>query len=566
MKLLNYKSLLIILLFLLFFPATVYSSSKRELYSNFFKRDVDDIIQSMSLKEKIGQILMFGFKGTDLDKDYRKWIADGELGNIKIFLRNVESKLQILDLITEISIYNDNTRLGIPPFIATDLEGGMVNHIRYKGIKLSPSAALISASKDYALARLADRLIANNLLSCGVNMNFAPCFDVLTNPQNRVIDTRSYSSNPEIVYDMAQIFINEHKKLGIITVPKHFPGHGMSSFDSHTKIGSVDLDLNELLKVHIFPYLNAIGDNIIDACMVSNIIYSAVDKNLPASLSPKVVNGLLRNYLGFNGLVVTDDLEMEGAEGVANGPINAFMMSFNAGNDILLFAHSKDVHKKLINKIPSLFEKGILNQRRLDEKVRRILLLKKKYLKNFYEIKEVRGENEKLLNVTEKLVEEKIDEGITLFINKTGKSTKIFFDDINAKNVKGLIVSPSNTFTSISNKYLPGWKVVNAWAPYKKYGNKKEFNNLIKNVKNYEFAVIGFSNEKHGIWLKIFDKYKIPYVLFIIDHPLLAINVMNNAQIAVTSYGSFATSVDALFRRVFEIGDFNGVFPYNFKK
>ncbi len=564
MKFLIPITICVLFILFLFYPTALYSSEKKELYGDFFEADIDDILENMSLKEKLGQILMFGFKGYDIDDDYRKWISSGELGNIKIFLRNVKSKTQLSTLVTDISIYNDNTRLRIPPFIATDLEGGMVNHIRYDGIALAPSAALVSASRDYKLARLAAKLIANNLLSAGINMNLAPCFDVLTTPDNRVIDTRSYSSDPEVVYRMASIFIDEHRKLGIITVPKHFPGHGMSNFDSHTTVGIVDIDLEKILKIHILPYLDAQGDGTLDALMVSNIIYSSIDEKYPASLSTPVINGLLRDYLGFRGIVVTDDLEMKGAEGVATDPINAFILSFNAGCDILLFAHSKEVHKKLVDEIPVLFTSGVLNEKILNEKVRRVLYLKKKYLKKFYEIKEGRGANELLVNTTEKQVRDRIGKGITLLLNKTGKSTNEFFREMRNNSVKGIIISPSGTFTSLSSKYLPDWKVIDAWYLYRNRKNKKRIRYLTNKIKGYKFAIVGFSNEKHLLWLKILDKCKVPYALFIVDHPLLAFKVINNAKIAVTSYGSFLTSVDAMFRRVFEVGEFTGVFPYKF--
>ena len=566
MKFQIYKFFLISLLLFMLLPFALYSSSKREFYEDFFRDDVDDILSNMTLKEKIGQILMFGFKKYELDEDYRKWIMEGELGNIKIFLRNVKSKEQLIDLISDISIYTDNTRLRIPPFIATDVEGGMVNHIRYDGIKLSPSPALVGASRDYELAKLTGRLIANNLLACGINMNFAPCFDVLTNPEDRVIDTRSYGSNPNYVYKMASLFINEHRKLGIVTVPKHFPGHGMTDFDSHIKAGIVNLDLIEIFNRHMLPYLFAAGDGMLDACMVSNVIYSSMDKHLSATLSPTIINGVLRNYFGFNGVVVTDDLEMKGAEEVAGGPVKAFTMSFKAGSDILLFAHSKDTHERIINEAQGLFNNGFLSKYQLDEKVRRVLLLKKRYLKIFYRMKEDRGNNDELLDITNRAVESRIDEGITLLLNRTGYSTKDFFKKLKDRGAKGIIISPSENFTAVSKRYVPNWKVVDAGYLHKNRKNKKRLNGFIKNVRQYNFALIGFSSKRHIQWIKLFDKYKIPYALFIVDNPLIAIKYMNGAQLAVTSYGYFLPSIDSLFRSVFDKGDFNAAFPYRFGK
>jgi len=447
-----------------------------------------------------------------------------------------------------------------------DVEGGMVNHIRYDGIKLSPSPGLVSASGDYELVKLTGRLIANNLLACGINMNFAPCFDVLTNSQDRVIDTRSYGSDPYSVYKMAALFINEHRKLGIVTVPKHFPGHGMTNFDSHVKVGIVDLNLIKIFNRHIVPYLFAEGDGILDACMISNVIYSSMDKKFPATLSPTIINGILRSYLGFNGVVVTDDLEMEGAEGVAGDPVKAFAMSFKAGSDILLFAHSKDIHERIIKEAQELFKTGILSTYQLDERVRRVLLLKKKYLKSFYKIKEDRGKNEELLDVTEKAIENRIDEGITLILNRTGYSTKDFFDSLKVKGVQGIIISPSQTFTIASKKYIPGWKIINAGYLYRTRKDKKRNNAVLKNIKKYNFAIVGFLNERQIPWIKLFDKYEMPYALFIVDHPLIAMKYMNGARIAATSYGYFLPSIDALFRMVLKKGDFHAVFPYRFEK
>jgi len=169
-----------------------------------------------------------------------------------------------------------------------------------------------------------------------------------------------------------------------------------------------------------------------------------------------------------------------------------------------------------------------------------------------------------LVNTTEKQVRDRIGKGITLLLNKTGKSTNEFFREMRNNSVKGIIISPSGTFTSLSSKYLPDWKVIDAWYLYRNRKNKKRIRYLTNKIKGYKFAIVGFSNEKHLLWLKILDKCKVPYALFIVDHPLLALNAINNAEIAVTSYGSFLTSVDAMFRRVFEVGEFTGVFPYKF--
>ncbi|MFW6137946.1 MAG: glycoside hydrolase family 3 N-terminal domain-containing protein, partial [Spirochaetota bacterium] len=160
-----------------------------------------ELLLSMDLEEKIGQTLIFGFHGYSLDYDYQQWLESGRLGNIKIFLRNVLSKDQIIDLTSAINYLVNSSKHGIPPFIATDLEGGTVYHVRYPGVSVAPAAGFLGATGNPENSRDAARLIALNLLSLGINMNLAPCVDVLTNPHNSVIGTRSYSSDPNTVFN-----------------------------------------------------------------------------------------------------------------------------------------------------------------------------------------------------------------------------------------------------------------------------------------------------------------------------------------------------------------------------
>jgi beta-N-acetylhexosaminidase len=272
-------------------------------FSRFFARKEKEILARMTLEEKVGQLLVFGFQGKTLDGDFEKWLASGRLGNIKIFLRNVEGRAQVKELTRRVVELEKGSRNGIPPFIATDMEGGTVNHVRYPGIRLAPAAGLVGATGETESARVSSRLIALTLSDIGVNMNFAPCADVLTEPRNMVIMTRSYGSDPELVSGMVKAFVEEHTKAGILPVMKHFPGHGMTGFDSHVVSDKVDVSRAQMMKVHLLPYERLIREKVIHACMTAHIIYSELDPEHPATFSRKIIDGLLRNELGFDGLV-----------------------------------------------------------------------------------------------------------------------------------------------------------------------------------------------------------------------------------------------------------------------
>jgi beta-N-acetylhexosaminidase len=350
-------------------------------FKSFFRGNERKILKSMSIEEKVGQIFIFGFTGTVLDDHHRTWLSEGKLGNIKIFSRNVSSAQQLRDLTAHMALLSAGSPLGIPPFIATDLEGGNVNHVRYPGMPNIPAAANIESRKQ---CRTVAGTIADILAESGINMNFAPCADVLTNPENRVIGNRSYGSDPRLVSAMALTFIIEHEKVGILATVKHFPGHGMTSFDSHFEARSVDTGTRELRRVHLLPYRQLRRKGLLHSVMPAHVTYDAIDPDRPATFSPLIIEGLLRGGMRYRGITVTDDLEMESAERYAGGIEQAFILAFEAGNDLFLVAHSKSKQALLLRRVPELFRSGVLSESELDERVLRILHVKQRYLSRFY--------------------------------------------------------------------------------------------------------------------------------------------------------------------------------------
>ena len=554
-----------ILLFGILLSHKKIEAAKTLQFKTFFTEDINDTLAGMNLEEKVGQVMIFGFWGMNLDDDYETWLSSGRLGNIKIFRRNVESKEQLQALTGRITLLPSFSEHGIPPFIATDMEGGVVNHIRHPGTFLAPSAGHIGASGDTEYGKNVSRLIALTLLDHGINMNFAPCADVLTNPANRVISTRSYSSDPNIVYNMAKIFIDEHEKVGILTMMKHFPGHGMTDFDSHLFSSSVDITKEELYRIHIFPYRKLINEKQLDGCMVSHIIYNEIDPVYPAAFSYQIIEGLLRDELSFKGIVVTDDLEMEGSQSYAQDIVQAFILAFNAGNDLLLISHTKEKQVKLLDQAVELFKNGTLSEDKLDQKVLRILKEKKDYLTRFYTNLSYEDEYEIALKQSERIVSNEANEGIVRVSSNIKGSIPDYYKAALRDHLNGLILAPTSKFADYVKKYLPTWNVINIGYFPERQQNKEDAKKVQQDLKNYDIILLGFATIRQIEWAEACIQENVPFGILSIYNPLVARQFAKEALFIVTSFGPHSPATDALFKNVFETGEFSGTFPYHFK-
>jgi beta-glucosidase-like glycosyl hydrolase len=515
----------------------------------------------MSLEEKIGQLLIFGFQGKSLDGDFAKWLSSGKLGNVKIFLRNVESREQVTGLTGEIERLCAKTGSRIPPFIATDMEGGTVNHVRYKGIVLAPAAGLIGATRSVESARVSSRLIALTLAGIGINMNFAPCADVLTEPRNAVIMTRSYGSDPETVAGMAEAFVREHARFGILPIMKHFPGHGMTAFDSHAVSEKVDIGRKEIERVHLLPYRKLVGNGALDGVMTAHIIYSALDPLQPATFSSAVIGGLLRDQLGFGGVVVTDELEMEGANRVSKGIVESFARAFEAGNDLFLVGHTKSREAELIEELPRLFSEGRLSAEELDRRVLLVLAMKKRYLSRFYEVRD----SEENLSAVARAAEDTrkmAQEGVVLLSNRVKGSIPAFLKKAEDGKKRGVIIAPTEGFARLAKSYLPSWDVVDIGYRPDKAENEKNIAAQRKKLRSSRMALLGLANDAHERWADACVEEKLPFFVLSIDDPFAAERCGDRALFVAACFGPHSPATDALFRSVFVTGEFKGRFPY----
>ena len=313
------------------------------------------------MEKLVYQMFILG-TGEYLEKALRKG-----LGGVIFFTRDIQSKEQFKELILNVK----NNSL-IPPFLSIDQEGGRVErteniHPRY----LSPRYAYENGL-DF-LEKQTEK-IAQELKEYGINLNFAPCIDVNTNPQNPIIGERAFSDNPNDVIKASDIVIKTYKKYGITPCVKHFPGHGDADKDSHLTLPQIDLLTEEMERIHIKPFKHAVENNI-KMVMAAHLHCTCFDKEvLPASLSKNAI-GYLRNKLNYSGVIISDDMVMKGVQ--QYGSVEACIMGIKAGLDMFIFRDADKNAFDTINKIIKIAENDDELKKHIELSNKRIETLKR---------------------------------------------------------------------------------------------------------------------------------------------------------------------------------------------
>ena len=337
-----------------------------------------DVIQqkldNMTLDEKIGQMITIGIDGYSVDDTAKQLITDKKVGGVILFKNNISYSNQLLQLINDIKGINSTNK--IPIFISVDQEGGRVNRLPSE-IKSLPSNEVVGNKNDNKLAYDIGKNIGYALGSFGFNMDFAPVLDVNSNPNNTVIGDRSFSNDKDKVASLGASEINGFKDSNIISVAKHFPGHGDTATDSHYALPIINKTLDELKSVEFVPFKKAIEEKV-PAIMVSHILMPQIDANNPASMSKTIITDILRKDLKFDGLIVTDDMTM-GAVTNELDITTACINSINAGADLLLVCHGYDNEINVINAIKDAVNNGIISIDTINRSVYKILSLKENY-------------------------------------------------------------------------------------------------------------------------------------------------------------------------------------------
>ncbi|MCU0384081.1 MAG: glycoside hydrolase family 3 protein [Cyclobacteriaceae bacterium] len=335
--------------------------------------------QTDSLSFKIGQMILIGFPGPKVDENVLKVVSDGRVGSIILFEKNVPKTNSYHNL--KKMLYTYQKAAPVPLFIAIDQEGGLVNRLKEKyGFPRSITAKQMGKDAKLDSVKFYSGSTATTLAGLGINVNFAPVVDVAVNPLNPVIvkTERSFSANADTVALMAGEVIAAHREHGIITVLKHFPGHGSSMADSHKGMADVT---NTWISDELIPYQKLFASNSIDAVMSAHIVNKKLDaRGLPGTLSDSILTGILRNKIGYNGLVFSDDLQMEAITKHYTLE-QTIELAIKAGVDILLFCNnipgSEERKVENIHQIiTQLVKTGKISEARINQSYQRIMALK----------------------------------------------------------------------------------------------------------------------------------------------------------------------------------------------
>lgn len=288
---------------------------------------------------RVGQRIAIGFEGQTASADAKALVREFGVGTIILFARNVAGPEQVAELVRELQETARDAGHDRPLLVAVDQEGGRVARMREPWTSWPTARAVGRAGSEELACRLG-RAIAAELKPCGVSVDFAPCVDVDTNPKNPVIGDRSFGDDPQLVGRMGAALIQGLQDGGLAACAKHFPGHGDTSVDSHLELPAVDHSRGRLEDVELRPFRKAIETGVA-MVMSAHMLVRELDDALPATLSPRIVGGLLRKELGFGGVAVTDDLDMQG---VAKRwtPAQLSVMAARAGCDLLCFCRSHD--------------------------------------------------------------------------------------------------------------------------------------------------------------------------------------------------------------------------------
>lgn len=348
-------------------------------------------VTDTNLRKKIAQMIIVGFNGTEITKDnpiYEDIINENISGvilfskdtaklkaNEKDTTKNIKSPKQLKKLIKQINKLSPGKL-----FIAIDEEGGQISRLPASmGFNAKTlSHKQLGEKDDTELTYNQSKKIAKNLKSLGININFAPCVDLAINKESSVIykKERSFSDNPQIVSKHAQAYIQAHNKYNILTVAKHFPGHGSAINDSHS--GFTDISFT-WKKEELNPYIELNKKWLLNAVMIAHVYNRRLDKTYPASLSKRVITDILKKQIKFKGLIFTDDMQMNAISD--NYTLeDSIIIAINAGNDILIFGnnmkHDKDIAKKFNDIVFNAVKTGKISKDRIEESYSKIISIK----------------------------------------------------------------------------------------------------------------------------------------------------------------------------------------------
>ena len=324
--------------------------------------DTQQMLSEMTLEEKVGQLFIFGFWGKEPDYYITKMIKERYIGGVILLGYNIDSEEQVIKLTSSLQALSK-----IPLFISVDQEGGEVARIWFEDTYDISQYDIENENEAFKVAK--DR--GKQLKELGINMNFSPVLDHVTNEQSFLF-TRSFRGTPQEVSDLAVAMVKGYKSAGIISSVKHFPGHSNETLDSHSQLDSVDISADELDE-YIFQFKEVLKYT--DTVMTGHMLFPKIDKDNPTTVSSYFVGTLLRKELGFEGLIITDDMQMKSIYdmySVREAAVKAVLV----GNDILIYTGEPEEQAEAYRAVLEAVKEGVIKEEDLNRKVLKILDLK----------------------------------------------------------------------------------------------------------------------------------------------------------------------------------------------
>ena len=331
-------------------------------------------IDELTIQEKIGQMIMVGMDTNYITDRIKTLITKYKIGGIILYRKNFNTYQDMLKLIKELKDLNKENK--IPLFIAIDQEGGRVNRMPKELLNL-PSANTIATVGGQEYVKKSSQITGEILKKSGFNLDFAPVLDIKRFDDKHPIGDRCYGNNKDDVAKYGVLAMQELQKSGIISVIKHFPGHGVTKVDSHRFLPISKRSMKQIEKEDLYPFLQAIKNNA-DALLVGHIVIKEITGVYPASLSRKFIIEYIRRKYKFKGVIFTDDLKMKAIK-FLYGANFAIEKAFQAGNDIIVFRFNQKEEKRAIERITKMVEYNKLKIGRINRSVKRVLELKEKY-------------------------------------------------------------------------------------------------------------------------------------------------------------------------------------------
>ncbi len=531
----------------------------------------DALIAQMSDEELFAQILMFGWAGTEPSPLLLDWIQTRSLGSVKVYGWNTDNIISVASSVSQTQKLSQNNRFQIPLFVATDQEGGWIRHI--KGSTSDTPGNLAIGASGYPIdAYLSGYYIAKELRALGINMNFAPTVDLYTNLDSTVIGPRSFGEYPYETAVFGSAFAAGSMKAGVIPTAKHFPGHGDTSDDSHGGLPQITASKKTLEERELVPFKYLVEQKI-PAIMSGHLSFPNItQKGEPASLSRFFLTELLRGEMGYEGLIITDDMMMNGATMYAGGLSVAVYMAIEAGNDIVISSTTALLNDPLWRNNLALMKTDKEFRSLIQKAAHRVILSKLDYFKGGNAVPLYPD-----IDAIPSLVPD--PEGQSFFLEQACRSITLYKKGLFPyktgiisqgdsavsieNNERVLLTGHYDSFFSYGKESYPDsgfYKVSAAMGPNETAYTEKYLPEL---AKNYDTVIMCVSDEQDVRVARALAKTKVRLIILSIMSPVHIKDVEADTILLAYSYSPY--SFQAAFAAL--RGDFvpQGVLPLEFQ-